>query len=191
MKTLKDIRHREIGLLFVLASLGMLVVPGCGDDDNPEPSTPVITGGAAGTSGSGGRGGRAGSSGNSNNEGGNGNEAGSVDGEGGEDTGSSGGRAGRGSGGSSGRSNSGGSGATTAGTSNNEGGDGGGGEDIDCSVRGPDNCYRCDPVAIDPAPAFPHSENEQFLNHCDDSQGSKFDNFERIPGFTGTLPALP
>jgi hypothetical protein len=60
-------------------------------------------------------------------------------------------------------------------------------------VRGENGCYRCDPEALDPAPAFPHSANEQFLNHCDDSKGARFVNQERIPGFTGTdnLPALP
>jgi hypothetical protein len=195
MKTLQGFRTRDFAAFLTLAAAGALLAPGCGGDDNPEPSTPVITGGTGGSSG-----GRGGKGNGSSAEGGGANEAGT--GEGGENTGTggkggssnSGGRSGKGGSGNEGGEDTG-SGATggtgNTGNTGNEGGEGGGGEDIDCDVRGENNCYRCAPQAISPAPEFPHSENEQFLNHCDDSQGSAFPNAERIPGFTGTLPELP
>jgi hypothetical protein len=172
MKTLQGFRNRNFAAFFALAATGALLAPACGGDDNPAPSTPVISGGSGGSGGTSGGGSSA--EGGGDNEGGGANEGG--------DTGSGGSRAGTG-----GRAGNGGTGGGTSGSSNNEGGDGGQ-DEIDCSVRGPDDCYRCDPVALDPAPEFPRSENEQFLNHCDDSQGSRFDNYDRIPGFNGTLP---
>lgn len=36
----------------------------------------------------------------------------------------------------------------------------------------------------------PTPDNLQFLNRCTDARCSPFDNAERIPGFTGTLPPL-
>jgi hypothetical protein len=183
--------------LVALLFAGAAFAQGCGGDDNPIP-TPNVSGGTGGASGSGGKGGKSSSGGGAGeseagtgagNEGGSGN-----DGSGGNDA--RGGSGNDGSGGSGNTGNRGGSGNTgNQGGEGAEGNEGGGGNEpgIDCEVRGANGCYRCEPEALDPAPAFPHSPNEQFLNHCDDSKGARFVNEERIPGFTGTdnLPALP
>jgi len=191
---------KSLPALIALLLGGAVVSQGCGGDDNPIP-TPEATGATAGSSGSGGKGGKGGSGGSSGeseagngsgNEGGGGNET-STGGTGA--TGGTRNTGGTGNTGNRGGTGNGEGGAAASGGEGNEGNEGGGGNEpgVDCSVRGTNGCYRCAPEATDPAPAFPHSANEQFLNHCDDSKGSRFVNAERIPGFTGTdsLPALP
>jgi hypothetical protein len=59
------------------------------------------------------------------------------------------------------------------------GGTGGTGGQVDCN--GPNNCYKCPPVA-----------ELQFLNQCTASQCSPFDNAARLPLYNnGNLPPLP
>lgn len=189
-----NLRNKSFPALIALLLGGAALAPACGGDDNPIPS-PTVSGGTGGTTG--------GSGGKSNNSGGSSGESDAGEGpsEGGtgnEGTGATGGTGANGGNGGTGNNGKGGSG-NRGGTGNNQGGEGAegnqGGEGnqpgVDCEVRGPNNCYRCTPQALDPAPEFPHSVNEQFLNQCDDSKGARFVNEERIPGFTGTLPTLP
>lgn len=200
MNTATSLNKKSWPLMLALLTTGTLAAQGCGGDDNPEPTHPIVTGGASGSGGTAGRGGGKGKAGSGTGgtqsdagTGAEGNEGGTGDvGSGGT---SSSGRGGKG--GSSGRGGSGGSGATSGttgegGTGNEgsgaEGGSGNEGGQIDCEVRGERNCYRCEPHALDPAPEWPDAVNEQFLNRCDDSLCSPFDNAERIEGWNGTLP---
>lgn len=177
------------GLFLVVTAIAQ----GCGND-NPEPTTPVVTGGtsAGGTGAKGGTGG-------TGNEAGSDNPGGS-DATGGTSTGGTGAKGGTGSGatggtgsGAKGGTGSGAKGGTgsgaTGGTGNsgNEGGDGntgqGGDGPVDCSPQGEgkNRCYPCTPT---------DGENVEFLNHCNDASCSHFDNEARIEGFTTPLPPL-
>lgn len=146
--------------LFAFASA--FAIAACGDDENGD-DTPTIpgTGGSRPTGGND-AGGEAAA--------GAGNEPGTGGTSGGSTGGNTGGssQAGSGAGGEAG-DNAGGS---------SDGGTGAGGE-TDCTPQGEYDCYPCEPKS-----------DEQYLNRCSDAECSPFDNAERIPGFTGTLPDL-
>ncbi|HET9958168.1 MAG TPA: hypothetical protein VFQ61_26915 [Polyangiaceae bacterium] len=168
-----------------LSGLGLIAVLGaaqaCGDDDDN--ATPSIPRGGSSSRGGATSSGGADAAGES-----------STDGNSGGRT--SGGRSSS-NGGSSpqtsaGESNAGGNsegGASTAGGhANVEGGSGpvgaggeGAGPSACTNPTGPGGCYACDPDG---------SDDLQFLNRCSDSDCSPFDNSQRIPGFSGTLPPL-
>jgi hypothetical protein len=197
-----------------LVALAAAAVEGCGNDNNPEPSTPVVSGGTAG-SGAGVRGGTGGKggTGNTGNEAGTGNEGGSGEvtssggtgnGTGGTHTGSggtgtsSGGKGGKGGSGGKGGTGSGGTHVGTGGTDNQAGdsqGGAGAGNVVDCDPV----TYCVDGVALASescsadqqyqcTPCVP-TTNDEYLSHCNDSHCSKFDN-SRIENFNGTLPQL-
>lgn len=188
MTTLFFSKSRYSGVLGLLA-LSASVAQGCGSDSNPAPTPPTVTGGTN-TGGSGAKGG----SGDTGNESGTGAEGGTGTGaKGGTGTGAKGGtgtgaKGGTGTGAKggtgntgneSGTGNEGGTGdvSATGGTSNNQGGAGAGNES--CDPVGDYACYPCPPTT-----------NVQYLNRCNDTKCSKFDNATRIENYTGTLPPL-
>jgi hypothetical protein len=97
--------------------------------------------------------------------------------KGGSGTGAKGGSGNTGN--ESGTGNEGGTGdaSATGGTSNNQGGAGAGNES--CDPVGDYACYPCTPTT-----------NVEYLNRCNDTKCSKFDNATRIENYTGTLPPL-
>ncbi len=149
----------------LLLALGVAAIAqACGKETTPV-DAPTITGGNGngGNSGTGGtRGGSSGTAG--------------TDNPGGEHSGGSSGAGG--TSGASGTANTGGTG-NRGGTGGNSGtgtgADGGSGNE---GGAGPDGCVR-NPT-----------EPEDFLVRCTHSRCAPFDNFERIPGFNGTLPDL-
>ncbi|HEV8549440.1 MAG TPA: hypothetical protein VGQ57_10435, partial [Polyangiaceae bacterium] len=177
-----------LSALFLAATV---IAQGCGSDDNPQPVTPVVTGGSnTGGTSSTGKGDKGGGGGTSN--------AGSDSLAGSDATGGTGdtgpGSGGTGNSGQGGKGSKGGKGGghSTGGTGNtgneagtgdvgNDGGTGneGGNGPVDCSPQGTNQCYPCKP----------HDENNvEFLNRCNDAKCSKFDNATRIEGFTTPLP---
>jgi hypothetical protein len=200
MRTRDESRFRNFPALAALLAVGAAAAQGCGGDENPVPS-PVVVGGSGGAGGNGGKGGKGGKGGTSatggtgvGGEGGEGNEGSGAAAGAGDTGGTSGGGKGgtTATGGKTGSGGKGGSGSAGKGSGNaGKSGSGGTTTEIDCGER-PDDCYRCEPAAIDPAPAFPHSPNEQFLNRCSDARAWPFDNATRIPNFPGTdnLPDL-
>jgi hypothetical protein len=179
------------GLFLAVAA----VAQGCGND-NPEPTTPVITGGtntggSGATGGKGGKGGSGGDAGADTSPGGNDATGGTTSNTGGSATGGTGAKGGKG--GTGGKGATGGTGnASTGGTRDvgNEGGAANSGNEggtgavpVDCSAQGQgkDRCYPCAPT---------DGENVEFLNHCNGTDCSYFDNESRIEGLTDPLPSL-
>jgi hypothetical protein len=180
--------------LFGFLALGAIVAEGCHNDSNPAPTPPTVSGGTGGSGASGGKGGSAakGGGGGTGNEAGTGADGGTTSGGGKGGTtaggakggkggsGAKGGSGGTGNNGESGNGNEGGTGEVTSsgGTSNSQGGAGAGNE-TNCDAVGQYQCYPCPPTT-----------NLEYLNRCNDSKCSKFDNATRIQNFTGTLPPL-
>jgi hypothetical protein len=169
------------GALFLAASV---IAQGCSNDDNPEPVTPVVTGGtSSGGTSSNGKGGKGGDTSNAGSDAQAGGDA--VGGTGNTGTGATGGTGTTGKGGKGGGHSSGGTGNTgNEGGSGNEGNEGGSGDEggtgpVDCSPQGANQCYPCKPH---------DANNVEFLNQCNDSKCSKFDNAARIEGFADPLP---
>jgi hypothetical protein len=177
------------GLFLAMAAIAQ----GCGND-NPEPTTPVITGGTntGGSGGKGGKGGSGGDAGADTSPGGSDATGGTTSTTGGSSTGGTGAKGGKGgSGGKGGKGGTGGTGNTSTGGTGDVGNEGGaansgneggtGAVPIDCSPQGADQCYPCKPT---------DGENLQFLNRCNDADCSHFPNDERIEGLTDPLPPL-
>jgi hypothetical protein len=158
-------RISPVQALMILSGLASAIaVVACSADDNPEPSTPVISGGAGGTSSAGAGGSSAGKGGSS--AGGSAGISGTSGAAG--ETGSEGGAGGE-------------SGSTGEGGDGGEAGTGGGAICTPGST-GPGGCFLCPSTGI------------QYLNQCTDSQCSHFDNARLLyPGYTpgGALPPLP
>jgi hypothetical protein len=165
MKTYRLNTRAVLGAYVALAVVAGSLAAACGDDaDGDDPNVIPSTGGKSGSGG----GNAAGeSSAGAGNEPGTGGSGGSDSGTGGaaSETGGADGGGGEAGGG------------TEPGVGGS-GGEGGGGE-ANCEPQGEYNCYPCAPET-----------DEQYLNRCSDAECSPFDNADRIPGFTGTLPDL-
>ena len=161
MNTLVSRKRALFSVYALLVGTAASLVVACGDDDDADdPTTIPGTGGSKATGGAGNEGGDAGSTAT-----------------GGTSTGGTGGATG-GSGGDAG--DTGGVGGV-GGAPDAPGGGGAGGEagGASCEPQGEYECYPCAPTTI-----------EQYLNQCSDAECAPFDNFDRIPGFDGTLPEL-
>jgi hypothetical protein len=145
----------------LFAALSAITAAACGDDEDGDDTTTIPgTGGSRPTGGSDAGGETAAGAGN-------------EPGTGGASGGTTGGT-------NTGGANDGGvGGAGEAGADSGGPSEGGSGGEADCSPQGDYDCYPCAPKT-----------DEQYLNQCSDAECSPFDNAERIPGFTGTLPDL-
>ncbi len=180
--------------LLALFGLGVFVAQGCGNDSNPAPTPPTVTGGTAGSGGSGAKGGSGGKggSGNSGNESGNGPEGGTGDTGANGGSGGKGGSSAKGGGGGKGGSGAkGGTGSGNTGNTGNTGNEGGSGNESGANNGGAGaGNVSCDPVGQYQCFPCPPTTNVEYLNRCNDTSCSKFDNATRIQNFNGTLPPL-
>ena len=168
MKTNRLDTRAVLGAYLALAIVAGSLAAACGDDaDGDDPNLIPSTGGKSSTGGGGNVAGE--SSAGAGNEPGVGGNGGSDSGTGGAAS-ETGGASGSGSGGEAG-------GGTEPGVGGS-GGEGGSGEE-NCEPQGEYDCYPCAPKT-----------DAQYLNQCSDAECSPFDNADRIPGFTGTLPDL-